>query len=53
MAKTWLKALNEGKIVGTVLVDFRKAFHLVDTNRIQNTNFIYSRKYNKINISYV
>ena len=26
MTETWLKALNEDKIVGTVLVDFRKAF---------------------------
>ena len=29
-AEHWLKALNEGKIVGTVMVDFRKAFDLVD-----------------------
>ena len=30
MTEHWLKALNEGKIVGTVMVDFRKAFDLVD-----------------------
>ena len=34
MTETWLKALNESKIVGTVrlLVDFRKAFDLFDHN---------------------
>ena len=26
----WLKALNDGFIVGVVMVDFRKAFDLVD-----------------------
>ena len=30
MTETWLKAINGGKIVGTVMVDFRKAFDLVD-----------------------
>ena len=30
MVDSWLKAINEGKIVGCVLVDFRKAFDLVD-----------------------
>ena len=30
MTESWLKAINEGKIVGCVLVDFRKAFDLVD-----------------------
>ena len=29
MVDSWLKAINEGKIVGCVLVDFRKAFDLV------------------------
>lgn len=32
MTEQWLKALNEGQIVGTVMVDFRKAFDLVDHN---------------------
>ena len=27
---TWLKAINEGKFVGCVIIDFRKAFDLVD-----------------------
>ena len=30
MTERWLKAINEGKIVGTIMVDFRKAFDLVD-----------------------
>ena len=30
MTENWLKAINYGKIVGTVIVDFRKAFDLVD-----------------------
>ena len=30
MTGLWLKALNDGKVVGSVMVDFRKAFDLVD-----------------------
>ena len=30
MTESWLKAINDGKIIGTVMVDFRKAFNLVD-----------------------
>ena len=30
MTERWLKAINEGKVVGSVMVDFRKAFDLVD-----------------------
>ena len=30
MTESWLKAINEGKTVGCVLVDFRKAFDLVN-----------------------
>ena len=30
MTDTWLQAFNDGNIVGCVLVDFRKAFDLVD-----------------------
>ena len=32
MTDNWLHAINDGKIVGCVLVDFRKAFDLVDHN---------------------
>ena len=50
MTERWLKALNEGKAVGSVMVDFRKAFDFVDhdlllekfacynTNNNNNTN---------------
>ena len=30
MAGRWLKAVNDGYIVGTKMVDFRKAFGLID-----------------------
>ena len=30
MTDTWLQAINDGYIDGCVLVDFRKAFDLVD-----------------------
>ena len=30
MAERWLKAINDGNIVGTIMVDFRNAFDLVD-----------------------
>lgn len=30
MIDSWIKAVNEGKLVGCVMVDFRKAFDLVD-----------------------
>ena len=29
MTENWLKAINEGKVVGTGVVDFRKEFDLV------------------------
>ena len=30
MTDTWLKAISDGRMVGCVMVDFRKAFGLVD-----------------------
>ena len=30
MIDSWLKAINDGKFVGCLMVDFRKAFDLVD-----------------------
>ena len=30
MTERWLKALDEGKVVGSLMVDFRKAFDLFD-----------------------
>ena len=32
MVEKWLNALDNGELVGVVLVDFRKAFDLVDHN---------------------
>ncbi|MCG8112744.1 MAG: reverse transcriptase domain-containing protein [Candidatus Thiodiazotropha taylori] len=36
MIDAWLKAINDGKITGCVLVDFRKAFDLVDHKILLN-----------------
>ena len=30
MIDSWLKAVNDGKLTGCVMIDFRKAFYLVD-----------------------
>ena len=35
MIDSWLRAVNVGNIIGCVLVDFRKAFDLVDHNMLQ------------------
>ena len=32
MTESWLKAINDGKFVGCLMVDFRKAFDLIDHN---------------------
>ena len=32
MTERWLKAINEGKIVGAIMVDFKKDLGLVDHN---------------------
>ena len=36
MIDSWLKAVNEGKLTGCVMVDFRKAFDLVDHKILLN-----------------
>ena len=36
MIDFWLKAVNDGKLTGCVMVDFRKAFDLVDHNILLN-----------------
>ena len=41
MTDTWLKAINEGKLVGCAMVDFRKAFDLVDHKLLFNKSGIY------------
>ena len=43
MTDTWLQVINNGNIVGCVLVDFRKAFNLVDHKLLlQKINIIKS-----------
>ena len=37
MNENWLKAINDSKKVGTIMVDFRKAFDLVDHGLILET----------------
>jgi hypothetical protein len=37
----WIKAIHDGKIVGVVMVDFRKAFDLVDHNILLNKLKLY------------
>ena len=44
MTENWLKAINEGKILGTVMVDFRKGFDLVDHELLLKKLEVYKRK---------
>ena len=55
MTENWLKAINDGKIVGTVMVDFRKAFDLVDHDLLLQKLEIYkcSHKFIKLMKSYL
>ena len=41
MTDTWLKAINEGELVGCAMIDFRKAFDLVDHKLLLNKSNIY------------
>ena len=41
MTDTWLKAINEGKLVGCAMIVFRKAFDLVDHKLLLNKLDIY------------
>ena len=50
MTDTWLQALNDGNIVGCVLVDFRKAFDLVDHKLLLQKLKQY--KINKLSLSW-
>ena len=50
MTDTWLQAINDGNIVGCVLVDFRKAFDLVDQNLLLQKLKDY--KINKLSLSW-
>ena len=44
MIDLWLNAFDNGKMVGVVLVDFKKAFDLVDHNILLNKLEIYGIK---------
>ena len=39
MVDSWLKALNAGKLIGCAMVDFRKAFDLVDHQILLKKNY--------------
>ena len=44
MIDSWLNAMDKGKIIGVVLVDFKKAFNLVDHQILLNKLDIYGIK---------
>ena len=50
MTEGWLKAINEGKFVGTIMVDFRKAFDLVDNDLLLKKLSYYKSGSNFINL---
>ena len=49
MVEKWLKALDNGEIVGVVLVNFRKAFDLVDHNILMKKLELY--KFNQVSLN--
>ena len=50
MTDTWLQVINDGNIVGRVLVDFRKVFDLIDYKLLlQRLNHY---KINNVNLSW-
>ena len=50
MTEGWLKAINEGKFIGTIMVDFRKAFDLVDHDLLLKKLSYYKCGNNFINL---
>ena len=40
MTDSWLKSINDSKLVGCAMIDFRKAFDLVDHQLLLNKLFI-------------
>ena len=50
MTEGWSKAINEGKFVGTIMIDFRKAFDLVDHDLLLKKLSYYKCGSNFINL---
>lgn len=50
MTETWLKAINDGKLVGCIMLDFRKAFDLVDHKLLLRKLALY--KFGNISLSW-
>ena len=50
MTENWLKAINEGRVVGTVMVDFRKEFDLVDHELLLKKLELYKCSYEFIKL---
>ena len=50
MIDSWLKAINDGKFVGCLMVDFRKAFDLVDQDLLVQKLRLY--KFDKNSLSW-
>ena len=48
MIDSWLKAVNDGKLTGCMMVNFRKAFDLVDHNILLNKSKCYKRDENDL-----
>lgn len=48
MVEKWLKALDKGDLVGVILVDFRKAFDLVDHNILLRKMELYKLNQNTL-----
>ena len=50
MVEKWLKALDNGELVGVVLADFRKNFDLVDHNILMKKLDLY--KFNQVSLNW-
>ena len=46
MVEKWFRSLDKGELVGVILVDFRKAFDLVDHSILQKKMELYKLNQN-------
>ena len=55
MTERWLKAINDGNIVGTIMIDFRKAFDLLDHDLLIHKLSLYKcgTNFSKLMASYL